>query len=85
MAKVIFEFKSDFTKHVDKGVMDGFSASVEVEFDDDKKTSAGLLALVMGDIRKELIQMGMDELVKRLHENGMPAQHGVYAGEATQH
>ncbi|WP_213758857.1 hypothetical protein [Citrobacter freundii] len=56
-----------------------------MEFDDDKKTSAGLLALVMGDIRKELIQMGMDELVKRLHENGMPAEHGVYAGEATQH
>ena len=85
MAKVTFEFKTDFTKRVEKGVMDGFSASVEVEFDDDNKTSAGLLAIVMADMRKELIQAGMDELVKRLRENGTPAEHGVYAGEATQH
>ncbi|BDG83538.1 hypothetical protein [Citrobacter koseri] len=85
MAKVVFEFKSDFTRSVEKGLIDGITSQIHVEFDGDKNSPTGALAIVMANHRQEIISLAMNKLVEALRETGQVAEFGIYQPEQMKH
>ncbi|EAZ6461030.1 hypothetical protein LJH74_000241 [Salmonella enterica] len=85
MAKVVFEFKSDFTTSVEKGLIDGITTQIHVEFDGDKNSPTGALAIVMANNRQEIISLAMNKLVEVLRAMGQVAECGIYTPDNLKH
>ena len=85
MAKIIFEFKRDFAKRVENGVMEGITTDIHVEFEDDKCTPAGALVVVMSNNREEFINLAMNKLVEAMRAMGDHAEGGVYQRSEAKH
>lgn len=85
MAKVVFEFKSEFTKEFDKGLMDGITTEIHVEFNDDKNSPTGALAVIMANHRQEIISLAMNKLVEQLRASGQVVECGIYMPDNRKH
>lgn len=85
MAKITFEFKRDFAKRVENGVMEGITTDIHVEFEDDKSTPAGALVVVMSNNREEFVNLAMNKLVEAMRAMGDHAEGGVYQRSDVKH
>lgn len=85
MAKITFEFKRDFAKRVENGVMEGITTDIHVEFEDDKNTPAGALVVVMSNNREAFINLAMNKLVEAMRAMGDHAEGGVYQRSDAKH
>ncbi|KEA51813.1 hypothetical protein DT73_12830 [Mangrovibacter sp. MFB070] len=85
MAKVIFEFKSDFAKRVQNGVMEGISVNVQVDFQGDQHNPTGALAMVMAANQKEIAGLVMGKLVEEMRSMGDHAEGSVCERSVQKH